>query len=72
MEIKSDFQEQKKLIEDIYAVQSMLWHLQYTLETGEAPRHFLTFNDECLAQTFNSIFELLRDKYDLDIPDMEV
>lgn len=72
MGAKSEFQEQRALIEDLYAVQSMLWLLQYTLETGEAPRHFLTLNDACLAHTFSSIFELLRDKYHLYIEDAEI
>lgn len=58
-------QDQRSLI-------SALLVIQEALDTGVMPKSFLIYNDEFIERTMGNIARLMRDKYDIKVPDSEI
>lgn len=58
-------QDQRSLV-------SALLVIQEALETGVMPKSFLIYNDEFIEKTMSNIARLLRDKYNVKVPDSEI
>lgn len=58
-------QDQRSLI-------SALLVIQEALDTGVMPKSFLIYNDEFIGRTMGNIARLMRDKYDIKVPDSEI
>lgn len=58
--------------QDAQGMKSALLLIQEALDTGVMPKSFLIFNDDFVSTTMNNITMLLRDKYNIQVPDSEV
>lgn len=58
-------QDQRSLI-------SALLLIQETLETGEMPKSFLIYNDSFIGETMSKIACIMKEKYNIKVPDSEL
>ncbi len=55
--------------QDARSLQSALLLIEEALETGTMPKSFLIFNDEFNDKSFRTISILMRDKYNIEVPE---
>lgn len=58
-------QDQRSLV-------SALLVIQEALETGVMPKSFLIYNDESIGKTMSHIASLMKEKYNIKVPDSEI